>query len=264
MSTFSDIVAKMAQVAPELTNTSNASLWQRIVAVFAQVIDLIKLNIVNSESVIENAARTLRVAGKQYYITTALAFQEGDALVIVDAPTFKFGYAEIDTSKQIIKQVAINVDNQNRIIYLYACTQDPTTGLNIALTPEQLDDFTDYMNSLSPLGIALNIGSNTPSIISASKLFIRYNSSYPLTQIKAEIQNSLKTQQQMLVGESLVYINDIESALSSINGVRDAYFSGIKCDGKQPTNGYFIPQSGYYNFSNTLLDLTDVTFELVR
>ena len=255
MTTYEQIVANIGKTISSLTSTSNSAIWRRLAAVFAETINTVLLNQSNSEVVIETAARTLRVMGKQYYIDTALAFQTGDNLVVVDPSKYAYGYEAVDPAKQIIKQVAIRVDAQKNVINMHVCTQD-ANGNNVALTAEQLAEFSNYMTAKSVFGISMMISSPTPNIITTTQLFIRYLDTYSLFQIKNSVKEILIT---------TVFVNDIETALASVPGVRDAYFVGITCDGAEPTNGILTPASGYFNFSAALQNLTDiVVFNPIR
>ena len=144
------------------------------------------------------------------------------------------------------------------------CTQD-ANGNNVALTAEQLAEFSNYMTAKSAFGISMMISSPTPSIITTTQLFIRYLDTYSLSQIKNSVKEILITTQGTLLGDSPVFVNDIETALAGVPGVRDAYFVGITCDGAEPTNGILTPASGYFNFSAALQNLTDiVVFNPIR
>lgn len=260
MTTFETIIAKLKLLAPELTNYSVSALYQRLASAFSEVINVVLLNQSNSEAVIENTARTLRVMGRQYYIDTALDFQYGDNLIIVDPATKRYGYATNDPSKQIIKQVVVRVDATANAIYLNACTSD-SNGNNKPLDDDQLSEFTNYINSKSAFGISIMISSPAPSIITTRKLYIRYLDTYSLTQIKSSAKEVLVTTQGTLLGDSPVFVNDIESALGNIPGIRDAYFISITCDGKSPEQGILTPASGYFNFSSELQDLDPLIVE---
>lgn len=264
MTTYEQIVANIGKAVSVLTSASNSAIWRRIAAVFAETINTVLLNQSNSETVIENAARTVRVMGKQYYIDTALAFQSGDNLVVVDQSNYAYGYEVVDPAKQIIKQVTVRVDANKNVVTMNVCTQDEN-GNNAALTADQLAEFTNYMNAKSAFGISIMISSPTPSVITTSQLYIRYLDTYSLTQIHSGIKDILITTQGALLGDSPVFVNDIESALAAVPGVRDAYFVGITCDGVEPTNGIITPTSGYFNFSEDLQNLTDiVVFNAIR
>lgn len=261
MATIDTIRAAISTLIPELNNTSSSSILTRILQVFASVVDTILLNISNSEQVIETSARTNRVAGAQYYIDKALAFQYGDSLVVVDQSNFQYGYNTIDESKQIIKQVAVTPDVNAAEIDVSACTQDGD-GNNVLLTEDQTQSLQNYLQQLAPLGIGINV--LTPdaiSTITATALYIRYNQSYSLTTIKQQVTSVLVSTQRMLIGYQGIYVNDLESALANIDGVRDAYFDNLTYDsGTSPANGVITPKSVFFNFDPSLLDLSLVQF----
>lgn len=259
MAIIDEITNRISAVIPALNNSSASSIATRMMQVFAAVVDTTILNNNNSISAITNAARTLRVAGRKYYIDTALAFQEGDNLVMIDPASFKYGYATIDPTKQIIKQVAINTVQISGTIIMKVATQN-VDGYNTPLTSVQLSSFASYMQSMAPLGISMPISSPAASIVSATKLVIHYSNSYSLTTIQNTVKTVLITTQGMLVGDSPVFVNDMEGALKNIDGVRDAYFVNITADGTPPTNGVLTPASGYYNFDEELTTLRAVEF----
>lgn len=265
MSTFTDIKERVQTLIPELTNTSNASIWTRLCQCFAGVIDTTVLNCANSELVIANSARSLRVAGRQYYIDTALAYQYGDNLVLLDPKTYRYGYAETDTSKQIVKQVALLYDVTNRVIIISVATID-NDGVVTPLTSAQLADFKSYMEYKTPLGLAPEITSTAAWTIDAEILTIRYDSAYSLESIKKSVQAVLKNQQAKVRGFVPIYVNEIESALNDIDGVIDAYFTApvaVSPDAsvsRAVVKGVLNTDSGYFNFSDGLRDLTKVEF----
>ena len=59
---------------------------------------------------------------------------------------------------------------------------------------------------------------------------------------------------------NILYINDIESYISGLNGIKDAYFSEIKVsqDGgiTTPQDGKIVLNPGYFNFDPNLYDFT--------
>lgn len=142
--TANQIKAYLANILPNL-NSSASAIWTRFVDVFSTIIDILTGEIGRSNTIIETAARSLRVMGQQYYIDKALAYQEGDDLVVVNDETLAMGYAETDTSKQIIKQVYTSVPD-NGEIYLKVATTDSDNNL-IPLTTQQLDAFKGYMKT---------------------------------------------------------------------------------------------------------------------
>lgn len=264
MATIDTIRQSIQNIAPSLSNTSTSALWNRIASVFAAVIDTTTLNMSNSEEVIRNTALNLRVAGEQYYVDKALAFQEGDSLVIVDPSTYRYGYATIDESKQIIKQVTVSAVPSSATVNVNAAKQD-SDGYNVALSETEAASLQNYLQRLAPLGISVKVAKiDAVSEVTAQRLFVRYYKSYSLPVIQQAVKSALISTQGMLVGGDPIYVNDLESALKAIDGVRDAWFNNLTYDGsRQPTNGIITPKSGFFNFSDALTELSIVQFDAI-
>lgn len=266
MSTFTDIKQRVQTLIPSLTNDSNASIWVRLCQVFAGVIDTTNLNCSNSEKAIEHSARTLRVASRQYYIDMALAYQEGDDLVLLNPATYSYGYAEVDSSKQIIKQVAIGVNTPQSFTLSVAKVETDTVT---PLTKDELTAFISYMELLTPLGIAIEISSNDPTTVDADLLTIRYDPSFSLDTIKSQVGETLIGQQMIIRGSTPLYVNDIESNFRNINGVVDAFFTnpysynGDSAAAVPASKGILQTQTGYFNFSTDLRDLSPSKVEFI-
>ena len=116
MSFYDDIRTNIKILVPILNNTSSSSIVNRIISTVASVLNIVKLEISNSEQTVESSARSLKVMGRQYYIDTALAFQYGASLTIVDSQTYRYGYATINPDQQIIKQLAISSTDNGLIV----------------------------------------------------------------------------------------------------------------------------------------------------
>lgn len=90
MSFYDDIRTNIKILVPILNNTSSSSIVNRIISTVASVLNIVKLEISNSEQTVDSSARSLKVMGRQYYIDTALAFQYGASLTIVDSQTYRY------------------------------------------------------------------------------------------------------------------------------------------------------------------------------
>lgn len=262
MSFFEDIRINLQKIAPVLNNTSASSIVNRIISTVASVLNIIELEISNSEHTVEHSARTLKIMGRQYYIDTALAFQYGSSLTIVDPQTYRYGYATIDPTQQIIKQLAISSTDNGLIVLKVAKIDDE--GYIARLTSDELQSFLDYMNSFLPLGFQMQITSAAPAILNCTSLYIRYSKEYSLSVIRQQIGEVLLSFQAALRGDDPLYVNDIESAIKSAPGVRDAYFNNISVtdsseeDPITPVNGQITIPAGYFNFARELVEMQSV------
>ena len=208
--TANQIKAYLANILPNL-NSSASAIWTRFVDVFSTIIDILTGEIGRSNTIIETAARSLRVMGQQYYIDKALAYQEGDDLVVVNDETLAMGYAETDTSKQIIKQVYTSVPD-NGEIYLKVATTDSDNNL-IPLTAQQLDAFKGYMKNWEPVGIAVTVFSQVPDRFDCAHLYVRYSRDYNLIAIQDNIKALLDQFQMQRLNRSA-----LSTALPSTGG----------------------------------------------
>lgn len=262
MSFFEDIRINLQKIAPVLNNTSASSIVNRIISTVASVLNIIELEISNSEHTVEHSARTLKIMGRQYYIDTALAFQYGSSLTIVDPQTYRYGYATIDPTQQIIKQLAISSTDNGLIVLKVAKIDDE--GYIARLTSDELQSFSDYMNSFLPLGFQMQITSAAPAILNCTSLYIRYSKEYSLSVIRQQIGEVLLSFQAALRGDDPLYVNDIESAIKSAPGIRDAYFNNISVTDSSeeepitPVNGQITIPAGYFNFARELVEMQSV------
>lgn len=262
MSFFEDIRINLQKIAPVLNNTSASSIVNRIISTVASVLNIIRLEISNSEQTVESSARSLKVMGRQYYIDTALAFQYGASLTIVDPQTYRYGYATINPDQQIIKQLAIS-STDNGLIVLKVAKID-NDGYIAPLLAGELQSFLDYMNSFLPLGFQMQITSAEPAVLNCTSLYIRYSKEYSLSVITQQIKDVFLSFQAYLRGDDPLYVNDIESAIKSAPGVRDAYFNNIsvtdssKEDPITPVNGQITIPAGYFNFARELVEVQSV------
>lgn len=260
MSEAGNIKSFIKAIVPELDNTSSSSIVGRIISTVESLLGVVELEISNSEQTVENAARTLKVMGKQFYIEKSLAFQYGSALTVIDSQTGTYGYDPVDTSKQIIKQVAISTNENGQILLKVAKTNEE--GYIVQLSNSELQSFDDYMDTFTPLGMQMQPASSPPAVLNCSSLYIRYSKEYSFSVIQEELPKIFISFQTQLRGDDPVYVNDIEAAIKSIDGVRDAYFNGLKAVENEseitPENGVLVIPAGYFNFAEDLINLTNL------
>ena len=92
------------------------------------------------------------VASIPWYFDKAKAFQDGDALVL-NPRTFGYEYAKIDTSKQLVKYVAVR-DRGASIEMLVSTEQN---GKPTPLSDEVLTAFKHYINAIKIAGVVINV-----------------------------------------------------------------------------------------------------------
>ena len=92
------------------------------------------------------------VASIPWYFDKAKAFQYGDALIL-NPRTFGYEYAKVDTSKQLVKYVAVR-DRGASIEMLVSTEQN---GKPTPLSDEVLTAFKHYINAIKIAGVVINV-----------------------------------------------------------------------------------------------------------
>ena len=92
------------------------------------------------------------VASIPWYFDKAKAFQYGDALVL-NPRTFGYEYAKVDTSKQLVKYVAV----RDRGASIEMLVSAGPNGKPIPLSDEVLTAFKHYINAIKISGVVINV-----------------------------------------------------------------------------------------------------------
>lgn len=249
MSIIDQIVTNIGLIVPNL-NTSASSIVRKIAEVVGTIIDIIRLEMLRSEQTISQATKVARVTSQTYYVEQAYNYQDGDQLVVIDPSTQLLGYNPVDVNKQIIKQASIGI-NSLGVFFLNVATADSDNNIQ-SLSQDQLDAFREYYQNFIAMGAQCTVASNAPSIFVADNLYIRFYKTYNLEDIKSKINTALHDLQVVRRSSSRLYINEVESYLSAVDGVKDAYFAepGISYEGTvtTPADGVIEMPSGYFNF----------------
>lgn len=266
MSAVNDILTAIQRIIPSL-NTSNAGLFSRIAQVVGSFIDIVRLEMLRSEQTVQQATKIARITTQQYYVDRAYAYQSGDRLVVIDPATQELGYATIDETKQIIKQASIGTVSLG-IFNLNVATADANNNI-IPLTTAQLTAFRNYYLNFRAVGVDITVASNAPAIFTATNLYIRYYKTFNLDDVKQRITKALHDIQVTRRTSNILYINEVETALNNLEGIRDAYFNEVRITNGAstvvPEDGKVVLETGYFNFDPNLYDYskTLTTFEAV-
>lgn len=258
MSLINTIWDNIQRTIPAM-NTSNAGILRKIAEVVGTVLDIVRLEILRSEQTIAAAAKIARVTSEAWYVERAYAYQQGDQVVVVNEATQELGYATIDATKQIIKQASMG-SNQDGLYYINVATADANNNV-VSLTQYQLDAFNAYYRNFWGVGAQIQAASNAPAVLSADKLYVRFDKSYNLDTIKNSINTGLHDLQMQRRTTNVLYINDIERYISGLDGIKDAYFSEVKVSQDSgittPQDGKIVLSPGYFNFNPNLYDFTN-------
>ena len=265
MASFNYILQNVQAAITSLTNTSAASVYQRIVKAFSDVIDTVLTELSNTITTIQTYVATNRFGKAQYYVDSALAFQYGDSLSYDS--NYQPYYSTIDTTKQIIAAAAVDITSENveiegntyavQSLSLKVATQN-SSGQLVQLSDAQLQAFEDYMQNFMVPGILLNIYSIAGNVIQFSTMNCVYSPQYDQQTIATNVVAAMEAFRDSMNFNSVFYPNHLEQYVrQNVPGVIDFYLAGGQMQttsGWQPFTESITLPAGYYNYTTDFAD----------
>ena len=250
MTSFSTIISNIQAAMPNLNSSSATSFVSKIAEAIGQVLDNILAEFTNTQNIITELIVNKNFGHSQYYTEYALAYQDGDDL-IVDTTTGKLIYATIDSNKQIISQAAFDKSNPTSLVLKVAYI-DPSTGLLAALPTAKKTAFDSYFGNFEIPGIPISIISDNPNTLTFNAK-ITYNSNYNLATLQANIATALITFRDTFkfngVFDDYLFENYI---VNNVPGIISVYLSDTtmtdSSGAPQSFSGSTKLSAGYYNY----------------
>lgn len=221
-----------------LDSTSQVSIWRLwtyiqavSVSLMEQILDLFKVEI---ETKLLN-----HVAGTKNWIkNNILLFQYSttDPQVVEISDEYIITYPVVNTNLQIVKQVAIEVLDNN-VVQIKVAKNTP---------PEPLDSFeksalTSFLNEIMPAGIQTRLYSDV-----SDKIFIEgsifFNGMYS-AMIQTNVQTAINNYLENLPFGGKFVVQELEAAILAVAGVNDINITRIQArrDNQTFSYGYNIP-----------------------
>ncbi len=237
---YSEIVAERNKrmELKEFSSDSKMSIMNGIAWCMAAVVfsfeSLLDLFMVDIAKVIEN-----RVNGTPiYYINAVKRYQKGDELQVRE-DGLAFGYAEVDTSKQIVKQASYlesssDVNMDNKLILKLATGE---SGNLQAIESEEMTLIQSYINRIKFAGTRIEVISRMGDIL-IPRVSVYYDGAALESEVYDYIEEQFNIYMQDMPFDSAVYVSDIIAAIRRAKHVRDVYIDGDAT----PAQGVFIAQ----------------------
>jgi len=149
--TFTNLLA-------DISSPSRVAVWRLWVWLMAYAIWMFEKLQDIFKTEVSDLITSTRFGTLPWYQEIALLWQYGDAVEFID---YKFQYATIDTTKQIIKRsaaVAINGQIRLKVAKLSGITP-------VKLTTGELTAFNSYITDIKPPGEAVVVISNNPDLL---------------------------------------------------------------------------------------------------
>jgi len=274
-SKYNEILSNIKVAVPELSdpqnmNPSQADLLIKIASGIAPTIDNTLAELTNTVSIITDLIGNGGYCKPGYFVQKALAFQNGDSLVM-NPNTFEMFYSIINTTNQIIKQAAfirtLTADGNFYVNSIKVARIDPANSPNlISLDPGQLASFASYMLNFDPPGSHVSCYSNDPNILKLSGTpVVTYYFGYNLDSLKTQISTQLQIFKQTFTFNGIFFINDLASFLkANVPGLRNVTFPLCLIDDVDFTSVGETPlTSGYFEYFAASIDLTTWNFVFI-
>lgn len=220
----------------EFASDSKLSILNGITWTFAAVVFsfevLLDIFSVDISNVINN-----RINGTPtYYINALKQYQKGDELLVRE-DGLAFGYAETDSTKQIVTQASymeshndVNLDNK---LILKVATGDK--GNLHAIDFEEVVMIQAYIDKIKFAGTRIEVTSQEGDVL-IPRVSVYYDGAVMESEVYDLIEEQLNSYMQDIKFDSTIYVSDIIAAIRKAEHVTDVYIDTTAT----PQQGIFL------------------------
>jgi hypothetical protein len=234
---------------------SKVSVENLLFYAVASVIYLFEVILDAFQSEVQTTVTAAYIANKAWWHTQAMSFQKGYAL-LMNATTFVFAYATIDTTAQIIQRCAVRESLLSTGVcklQLYVATE--TNGNIAPLSDSDITLFTAYANQIKPAGVLIDVITGAADVVdlgitidfdpllldSTGRSIL--NGNYPVIDA---INNFINTLNNVDFGGNL-NISKLINTMLAVDGVADVEVTSFAINTvTQPTWGTFASKNGWF------------------
>ncbi len=192
-----------------------------------------------------------------WYYSSALAFQYGDDLVFSNA-TYRFGYATLDTTKQIIKYAAVRevVDGGVTKLKIYY------SGINkAALTAAQKIAFEAYIRRIGAAGTHYLFVSQSPDLLGLNMIIYYDPLIIDSTGMKIKdgtypVDLAIDAYLDGLKYGGVFYSSELVDALQATEGIRDVELTSTYWKNVTANRRKIDADSGAFSYDSTIGSIT--------
>jgi hypothetical protein len=185
-----------------------------------------------------------------WWVETAKAWQEGDALTVADG---RVRYATVDATHRVVTSAAIST--LGRTLRLKVAKGEPG-GLQ-ALTTSQLEAFQGYVESVKPVGLHVTVTSGSANVIGMSGT-VRYSAELNQGDVRQAVREKLTAVMGELPFGGRLYAGRLAAAMMAVEGVEDVNLTVLTVDGQlwtdwtEPSAGYCVPGPDELNYEGVV------------
>jgi hypothetical protein len=214
-----EIIVNVNTDLPELTSTSQVSLWRKWTFIVATAIGIEEQLWDVFKADLQNIADNAQVGTAQWLQAQALKFQydaaDPQVLVVTD---FVPSYPIIDESLQIVEVAAVNQQTNRRVIVKVA-KNDGVGGLE-PLDATELSAFRSYIKAIQFAGTSVSVAS-----ADADRLYIEmevfYNGQYVQTDVSTNLKAAIDDYVRNLDFDGVINKNGLIDVMQGVAGVVD-------------------------------------------
>lgn len=242
------VAADLRAQIPNLSDSKVAE-WRLLTWVVAAAIQAFELllDLFRTE-VVELTSKT--TAGtKPWFAEMCRRFQNGHTLEF-DNDTATFYYARQDPAARIIKVVAV-VEGEKKLSVKVA--KQDAEGKIVPLTGEK-QNFINYLKTISPAGIQINVVSTTADTI-RYHLKVYYDPSFPVETVRTSVLAAMDQYKTSLDFDAKFYPQRLLNAIMTVGGVVTVH--PIKIEHKDSYRDTYAPagvfvdlDAGYFEYAS--------------
>ena len=201
------------------------------------------------------------IGSRQWYKDKALAFQEGDPLVVIDGEP---QYATVDDSKKVVKHVSVIdrtlTDEGGTGLYLKVAKGEATSRM--PLSSEELAKFKEYIDDVGLAGISIIAESRNADLLKLGLTLTLDRRVFTLTNEIAgspgfyssstpnEFTSEINKYLQGLEFDSILFVDKLVDVLQAISGVVSVHVDSVSATPDRGTevsitDGRYESKSGY-------------------
>lgn len=261
--TIAQIQGEMiVELRREFTNlsTSSVATWRLITYVVAVAIFTFEVVMDRFKVEMEERTRQITPATERWYAEMARRFQNGYSLAF-DNATANYYYPTDEPASRIAKVVAVADRNAQLSIKVAKLN---TEGLVKPFDADELQNFTDYIETIHVVGTTYSIISTTPDALRYN-LEVFYDPIQSRTIMEKRVKEALERFKSSIGFNGTLYGQRLLDAVLHCDGV--ATVSALAMDRKGATDDDFSPvgawcelHAGYFEYDkNSSLKLTSTS-----
>ena len=246
-----------------VTSVSKVGVWTQIRFVFSVLMELLWAEFVSWQTKIEGLAATRPWATTGWYIEQAKLFQLGDVLVVSDDGTY--GYAELDESKRVIKQAAIDVIDRE----LRLKVAGYENGELVKVSDDVMLSFKSFFEQIKRPGTIVRYVNAEADLLRLA-LRVWFDGEMVEASIKAAIQTAISVYLQTIVFNGVFSVTKLIDTVQLIPGVVEVeWLSGTARSYGQPITAALSissrhkAASGYYKVE-VIDNVPQLEIEMIR